>query len=495
LSRWRAVLAVGRQGLALSCWRLPRSQPMLVGFGAFALACLLSLLLFFVQDRSLTEAPATLFWSNGHLHASYFLAVLLAAWLAARVLQRPALWLALATLAVLVGTVWNAIALWVLDAWLVDGGKLQRAAWQVLLAMGGLLALYRCVAFLSRGTPALRRLAATLAFAIVLAGPWYWQQQAWFWYPPEAAGGEVAGAGDTVPGDSANDDGANGNNANDGNAPLAPEPAPGTTLPDDVDAEALLAAQPGRIRRAVAALRPQTPGRIDLFTIGFAGDGGERVFRNEVEYFDRLVAGRFQAAHRSLSLVNSPATIDRVPLATMGNLRQALAGVGARMDPKEDVLLLFLTSHGSRDHHLYVGLEPLPLHQVSPQDLRDALDAAHIGWRVVVVSACYSGGFVDALRDEHTLVITAARADRSSFGCGSDSTITWFGKAFLAGALNRTTDFEQAYELANHQVREWELRDGQTPSLPQMAGGWAIRRHLAEWRRTLPDSPPVPFAP
>jgi len=30
-----------------------------------------------------------------------------------------------------------------------------------------------------------------------------------------------------------------------------------------------------------------------------------------------------------------------------------------------------------------------------------------------VISACYSGSFVDKLRNDHTLVITAARADRS----------------------------------------------------------------------------------
>ena len=471
-----------RQGLALSAWRLPRSQPTLAGFGAFVLACALSLALFFVQDRSLTVAPATLFGNNFHQHASYFLAVLLAAWLASRILQRPALWLPLATLAVLVGTLWNAIANWVLVGWLVDAEDVQRGAWHLLLALGGLIALYRTIVFLSRASTVPRQIAATVAFALVLAGPWYWQQEAWFWYPPEDKAQDVADAPDAA-------------EAPDGADTPPPAPTPGTTLGANVDIEQLLGEQPARVRAAVEAVRAQTPGRIDLFTIGFAGDGKERVFRNEVEYFDRLMAGRFDAARRTLSLVNSPGTIDSLPLATMRNLREALAGVGARMDPAEDVLLLFLTSHGSQDHRLYVGLDPLPLHQISPEDLRGALDAAHIGWRVVVVSACYSGGFVDALRDDHTLVITAARADRTSFGCGNDSKITWFGKAFLADALNQTTDFEQGFQLANHQIREWELRDGETPSVPQMAGGWAIRKHLADWRKSLPDAPPIPFVP
>ncbi len=482
MSGARDLFIALRQGLALSAWRLPRSQPTLSGFGAYLLACALSLALFFVQDRSLTDPPATLFGNNFHLHASYFLALLLAAWLAARVLQRPALWLPLATLAVLVGTVWNAISLWILAGWLVAAQDVQRGAWHLLLALGGGIALYRTIGFLSRASPVPRRIAATLVFALVLAGPWYWQQEAWFWYPPDEESTDVADASDAT-------------GAPDAADAAAPAPAPGATLPADVDVEQLLGEQPGRVRAAVAAVRAQTPGHIDLFTIGFAGDGKERVFRNEVEYFDRLMAGRFDAGRRTLSLVNSPDTVDSLPLATMRNLREALAGIGARMDPDEDVLLLFLTSHGSQDHRLYVGLDPLPLHQISPEDLRGALDAAHIGWRVVVVSACYSGGFVDALRDEHTLVITAARADRTSFGCGSDSSITWFGKAFLAQALNQTTDFEQGFQLANHQIREWELRDGETPSVPQIAEGWAIRKHLADWRKSLPDAPPIPFAP
>ena len=111
-------------------------------------------------------------------------------------------------------------------------------------------------------------------------------------------------------------------------------------------------------------------------------------------------------------------------------------------------------------------------------------------WRVVVVSSCYSGGFVEALRDPDTLVITAARADRTSFGCGGGSQITWFGKAFLAQALNQTTDFERGFELASRQVREWELAQGETASVPQMAGGWAIRQRLATWRETLAPGAP-----
>jgi hypothetical protein len=475
----RALRNLG-QSLSLAAWRRPDAPPELAGFGGFLLACLLSLAAFFVQDQGLTDAPATAYVDNLYQHTTYFLALLVGAWIAARVLSRPVLWLPLATFAVLVGTVWNALSLWVLMGWLVDSDELRQGAWKVLLALGGFVALYQTVRYLSAASSASLRLAATLVFVAVLAAPWYVQQEAWFWFPPETAdaadGSDVDDAGDQpVAGDAEGED------------------APAPVLGPSIDLERLMGAQPARVQAAVEQVRAQTPGRIDLFAVGFAGDGAERVFRNEVEYFQRLAAQRFGARGRTLALVNSPATLRDAPLATLANLRDALAGVAARMDPEEDVLMLFLTSHGHRDHRLYVGLSPLPLRQVTPSDLRSALDDAGIRWRVVVVSACYSGGFVDALRDTRTLVITASRADRTSFGCGSDSNITWFGKAYLAEAMNQTTDFERGFDLAAHRIREWELRDAETPSIPQIAAGAALRRHLAAWRGGLPPAAAVPF--
>ncbi len=259
--------------------------------------------------------------------------------------------------------------------------------------------------------------------------------------------------------------------------------------------EDLVYSQGDLLDAALARVHARKPGRPNLFALGFAGDGEENVFRNEVDYFAKLVAKRFGADGHVLELVNSPRTFENVPLATRTNLYAALDGIAAKMDRDQDILLLFLTSHGSAGHELSVQLGALPLDQVTPDDLRDALDAVKIRWRVIVVSACYSGGFIPALRNPNTLVITAARSDRSSFGCGNDSKITWFGKAFLADALNTTTDFREAYERARTDIAGWERRDREVPSEPQLWEGPEIEAKLASWRATLPPAPPVPFAP
>ena len=462
----KRVTHVLRQSLSLSFWRRPHSPVVLAGFGTFVFACVLALLLFALQDYRNTDPPAHFYADALHWHASYFLLVLVAAGLASKLLKRPALWLTLASMVVLIGIVWTALTIQV-PIWLDYPEDLQLDAWLVLLAMGAFVALLKMIGFLARDAGIARRLAAAVILASVIGAPWYWQQTAWLWYPPEEKPADAQADIET---------------------PDTKIPAP------NFDPEALIYAQPQLVQQRLDALRAQTPGKIDLYALGFAGDGSEAVFRNEVDYFDKLMAQRFAANGRTLPLVNSPDTIASEPLATLSNLRVALAGMGAKMDRKEDVLMLFLTSHGSEDPELYVGMDPLALDQITPQDLRTALDDAGIQWRVVVVSACYSGGFVDALRNTKTLVITAARSDRTSFGCGADSDITWFGKAFLTEALNQTTDFSQAFAIASRKIREWELAQGQTPSVPQIAEGSEIEAHLQAWRAGLPPTHALVFS-
>src|SRR5690606_9904831 len=200
----------------------------------------------------------------------------------------------------------------------------------------------------------------------------------------------------------------------------------------------------------------------DLYVLGFAGDGTEDVFRNEVLYLERLMDDRFQAQGRVIGLVNHPDSLDDAtarPLATLDNLSLALAGIGEAMDPGEDLLLLFVTSHGSEDHELVVELPPVVDDGFGPAELAGPIDASGVGSRVVVVSACFSGGFLPALRRPDAVVITAARKDRSSFGCGAASHVTWFGQAWLVEALNHQDDFIAAFRDARKQVAAREAED------------------------------------
>jgi len=251
-----------------------------------------------------------------------------------------------------------------------------------------------------------------------------------------------------------------------------------------------------QLSSALAALRPQRPGVVDLYVLGFAGDATDPVFRNEALYLRQLFSRRFDASGHALALVNAEDNQgDRryAPMATYDNLYDSLARIGTLMDREEDVLLLFLTTHGTEDHTLYVDAGVDGYDYVTPEDLRQALDDAGIRHRVIVLSACYSGGFIPALRSPDTLVITAARADRPSFGCGNTANATYFGQAWLVEAMNRTDDFVAAYQLARTQITAREHSEGEQPSLPQVSEGKHIGPVLARWRAGLQPGPPVPY--
>jgi hypothetical protein len=147
------------------------------------------------------------------------------------------------------------------------------------------------------------------------------------------------------------------------------------------------------------------------------------------------------------------------------------------MNPDEDILFLFLSSHGLPGQ-LEVALDPLELRPLYPAALRRALDDAGIKWRVIVISACYSGSFVGALRDEHTLIITAADAENTSFGCSDDADFTYFGRAFFGEQLQTTYSFAEAYRRAAETIAGWEQRKGYAPSRPQMQMGAAMAEKL-----------------
>jgi len=258
----------------------------------------------------------------------------------------------------------------------------------------------------------------------------------------------------------------------------------------DVDTPAVESSDHALIAQQLAAMPPQRPGHPDMFVIGVAGDGREQVFANEVDYLAELAARRLDAEGRVIVLVNRPGMASAPqPAATLDNLRQALRGIGERMEPEHDLLLLYMTSHGTPDHHFvladHFGLNAF----ISPQQLRQALDEAGIGNRIVIVSACFSGGFIPELRGPDTVVMTAARFDRSSFGCGADADITWFGRAWLVDGMNYSTDPITAFQHARKAVGQRESELDYPPSHPQMDIGPGIREHIRVWQSTLPATP------
>lgn len=204
-----------------------------------------------------------------------------------------------------------------------------------------------------------------------------------------------------------------------------------------------------------------------VYFLGFAGYGEERVFAEEIKLAAKNVGAKYGSAQRAVLLINDRRDSTTYPFASASSLRYALNALARVMDRDEDVLFLALSSHGSRDATIAVsneGKEPQVLGAVT---LADLLAESGIRWRVIVVSACFSGAFVEPLADNHTIVLTAASRRRTSFGCADTRELTYFGEAFYRDALPGAPQLRAAFEAAKRGIRAREKEEHVKASQPQ----------------------------
>ena len=136
----------------------------------------------------------------------------------------------------------------------------------------------------------------------------------------------------------------------------------------------------------------------------------------------------------------------------------------------------YFTSHGSTDG-IAVGDDIL-----APATLATMVNNACAGRpSVIVVSACFSGVFVPYLKGANRLVITAARPDRTSFGCGQADHYTFFDQCFLEsiGGAHNFPDLGRAVQSCV-AVREVEDHVA-PPSQPQLSIDYGVAANLPKW--------------
>lgn len=234
---------------------------------------------------------------------------------------------------------------------------------------------------------------------------------------------------------------------------------------------------------ALSSIQAQASDDVRVFGLVYA-PYAQDVFQRESEMVAAQFANRLDAKGRVVQLLNHAGATQQRPWATPLNLRRAIQAVADRMNLNRDILVLYLTSHGGKDHRLASSHWPLDVNDLTAAELRRMLDEAGIRYRAVAVSACYSGGWVDPLKGDHTLIMTAADKDHTSYGCGSKSDLTYFGKAVFQEQLQHTDSLEAAFAAAVPLIRTREIESGKDDgfSNPQIAVGEAFRAQWSLWR-------------
>ena len=161
--------------------------------------------------------------------------------------------------------------------------------------------------------------------------------------------------------------------------------------------------------------------------------------------------------------------------------RDVLAGVAAAAQRGQRGCLLYFTSHGSPEAVVFGETE------LTPADMAQ-LVRQWCGARptVVIVSACYSGIFVNALAAPNRMILTAASRERTSFGCGEQETYPWFDGCVLE-AMPTATDFLALAAGARTCVVRKEAEAGiELSSQPQLFVGAEMQLRLPTMRFNQP---------
>ena len=201
-----------------------------------------------------------------------------------------------------------------------------------------------------------------------------------------------------------------------------------------------------------------------------AGDGSLPVFDNAVGAVGRRLAPgggawpgveRLSSSGPRMAGRSRPATLDRV-----------LGAVAAMHPAPGQGCLVFATSHGVQHEGFYLSLRDEVL---TPRALDRALvQGCGAAPTAVVVSSCFSGSFAQPpMNRANRVVLTAARPDRTSFGCQAGRVFTVYDKC-LIDALDHEHTWQQAYLSIKGCVGTEERREDAVPSEPQAWFGAAV---------------------
>ncbi|MDO3387055.1 C13 family peptidase [Gilvimarinus sp. SDUM040013] len=250
--------------------------------------------------------------------------------------------------------------------------------------------------------------------------------------------------------------------------------------------EQALLNQSARLEQSLSQVHASRPGEVDMFALLVAGDGTQTVFDSEVRVVAEKLQERYGVLEHRVILSNLPDSVQDYPLATRHNIQSTLTRLSELMQLDEDILLIYMTSHGSDDFEFSLKSPQHNFVDIDLQDWQSWLKESPIKWQVVMVSACYSGGVVPALEGDTALVMTAAADDKTSFGCGDNDTMTYFGRAIFEQSLAKAPGLVEAFDMAKELISEWEQEQDFTPSEPQISAGQAMVDKLSDWEQRRP---------
>ena len=198
-----------------------------------------------------------------------------------------------------------------------------------------------------------------------------------------------------------------------------------------------------------------------------AGDNAQPVFDNAVAAVQNWLASGGVPAPNIHVLSATPVEGKAEPASA----ERVLARIAALRPGPGEACLVFVISHGQRGEGIWLAYSGEFLR---PAELAQALSAGCArAPTVLVASGCFTGGFT-ALRAPNRIIVTAARADRPSFGCAVERTYAVFDECLLS-SLPQEATWRGVVDATRRCVGQRENDMQATPSEPQATFGAKVR--------------------
>lgn len=232
---------------------------------------------------------------------------------------------------------------------------------------------------------------------------------------------------------------------------------------------------------------PEPPGRI-IFA-GLAMHSQAKAFRNDVELAEKWVKDIDPNA--LLVKLANPARDQSSdwPQVTVENFALVMSKTAEVAQPRDRVLL-FISTHANPGL-LNINAAGKHLQPLTPRMLSDALAPLKDVPTLVVLSACYSGAFIEPLKAPNRVVLTATDVRRTSFNCRYPGSHTPFAEALFGQPEAVSRSAMEWMTEAQKSIAAQEKRRKLPPSRPRMfvgdeAKAWA-EQPLGQWLQAIPS--------
>jgi hypothetical protein len=215
-----------------------------------------------------------------------------------------------------------------------------------------------------------------------------------------------------------------------------------------------------------AGLKALPAGQKGTVYLGFAMHSESKAFHGDVmlglQRFKELNPNTFP-----IILSNKKETGElEYPFATIYSMRIVFDKLPTLVQNRDVNIVLLASTHGAKEllsihiDKIYTG--------VNPTMLRDWLQPIPNKASFIILSACYSGSFIDTLKTANRTIMTSASATTQSFGCAYEDKNTYFIEALFKDKINSSESLQSWFDRASKVVlnKEIEKNTGH-PSTPQ----------------------------